>query len=203
MPSFSRTSAVLAMTIVFGAGQAAFAAPPMPNMAAMSSMRHSGGAAYLGQPDLPVTLSMIDAGGGAGNFASSKLIGVLAGAHTSAEVAKLNKQFGEKKVASFLEVFNFVVMDSLKKIKAAGMTLPASPMPDPHDGKALSTALYKLGITPSGKYKVEYMLDGLVSHPIHLAVMKDIDAKYGRAADANYHVVLTQAILDLKALYGL
>jgi hypothetical protein len=47
------------------------------------------------------------------------------------------------------------------------------------------------------------MLDHLVSHPIHVQVMDDIDQKYGRSADANYHVVLTQAVLDLKAAYKL
>lgn len=29
------------------------------------------------------------------------------------------------------------------------------------------------------------------------------DGKYGRDADANYHIVLTQAMLDLKAAYRL
>jgi hypothetical protein len=38
-------------------------------------------------------------------------------------------------------------------------------MPDPKDGKALA-------------------LDTLVTHPVHMQVMKDIDAKFGRAADA-------------------
>ncbi len=208
MKFFSRASAVpamaMAIAIALGMGHTAFAATAMPSMTAMPGMGHSAGeSAYLGKPDLPVTLSMIEAGGGPAHFDSTKLIGVLAGTHASAEVDKLNKQFGTVKVNSFLQVFNFVVADSLKKVKAAGIALPEKPMPDPHDGKALSAALYKLGITPSGKYKVEYMLDGLVSHPIHVAVMKDIDAKYGRAADANYHVVLTQAIMDLKGLYGL
>jgi hypothetical protein len=46
------------------------------------------------------------------------------------------------------------------------------------------------------------MLDGLVSHTIHLKVMDDIDAKYGTTADANYHAVLATAMNDLKTLYG-
>jgi hypothetical protein len=47
------------------------------------------------------------------------------------------------------------------------------------------------------------MLDHAVSHPIHLQVMKDIDAKYGLPADANYHVILAQAMHDLAAAYKL
>jgi hypothetical protein len=47
------------------------------------------------------------------------------------------------------------------------------------------------------------MLDDLVTHPIHVQVMQDIDAKYGVQADGNYHAVLTQAIYDLKSAYQL
>jgi hypothetical protein len=76
-------------------------------------------------------------------------------------------------------------------------------VPAPTDGKALSAALYTAGVTPAGRFDVEYMLDTLVTHPIHVQVMNDIDAKYGVAADGNYHAVLTQAIYDLKSAYKL
>ncbi|MGH7708615.1 MAG: hypothetical protein ACREM6_11950 [Vulcanimicrobiaceae bacterium] len=186
------------------AAAAMLAASAGPSFAAMGPKdRFSSGHAYTGGPDLPVTLSMIVAGGGPSDFDSVKLVGVLAGAKTAAEVAKLKKPFGAENVGSFLKVFNFVVSDSLAKVTAAKVALPSTPNPDPKDGKALSAALYKLGVNSQGKFNVEYMLDGLVSHPIHVAVMNDIDAKFGRAADANYHVVLTQAMEDLKAVYGL
>jgi len=45
------------------------------------------------------------------------------------------------------------------------------------------------------------MLDRAVSHPIHVQVMTDIDAKYGIAKDADYHAILTTAMHDLKAAY--
>jgi hypothetical protein len=97
-----------------------------------------------------------------------------------------------------------VIADSLRLVKANGIALPASPDPDPKDGKALSAALYTAGVdTSTGTYNVEYMLDNLVSHPIHVQVMKDIDAKYGVAADANYHIALLQVMKDLKAAYSL
>ena len=47
------------------------------------------------------------------------------------------------------------------------------------------------------------MLDRLVSHPIHLQVMKDIDAKYGLGVDAQYHAILTTAMKDLAGAYKL
>jgi len=168
-----------------------------------SKARFSSAPVYTGAPQLATTLSMVIAGGGPAAFDSTKLVGVLAGDKTQAEVASLQQKFGADNVKSFLTVFNFVVTDSLKYVKAANIALPSTPSPDPKDGKALAAALYKLGVMPSGSWDVEYMLDGLVSHPIHLKVMDDIDAKYGNAADANYHAVLTQAMMDLKAVYGL
>jgi hypothetical protein len=145
---------------------------------------------------------MVVAGGGPQAFDSAKLVGVLAGDKTQAEVASLTQKFGADNVKSFLTVFNFVVNDALKYVTEAKIALPA-PDPNPSDGKALAAALYKQGINPDGRFDVEYMLDGLVSHGIHVKVMDDIDAKYGAAADANYHAVLTQAMMDLKSVYGL
>jgi hypothetical protein len=173
------------------------------SMMSSEHARYSGAPVYTGKPALATTLSMIVAGGGPKDFDSVKLVGVLAGAKTAAEVASLDQKFGADNVKSFLTVFNFVVNDSVAKVTAAKVALPATPDPSPADGKALAAALYKLGVTPSGSYDVEYMLDALVTHPIHLAVMDDINKKYGMAADGNYHAVLTQAMLDLKSVYGL
>jgi hypothetical protein len=164
--------------------------------------RFSQAGVYAGAPDLPLTLSMVVAGGGPAHFKTTTLVGTLAGANTKAEVAKLTKQFGAQKLQSFLTVFDFVVADSLKIVTAKKVPLPKQPKPDPKDGKALAAALYTAGVS-DGRYNVEIMLDKLVSHPIHVQVMDDIDAKYGRNADANYHIVLTQAMLDLKAAYKL
>ena len=187
---------------------ATLAASTLPSLAqSMSSdapkARFSSATVYTGAPALQTTLSMVIAGGGPSAFSSTKLVGVLAGDKTQAEVQSLTQKFGADDVKSFLNVFNFVVNDSLKYVTEAKIALPSSPSPDPKDGKALAAALYKLGITPAGTYDVEYMLDGLVSHDIHVKVMNDIDAKYGTSADANYHAVLTQAMSDLKSVYGL
>jgi len=197
MPRFTSALAAVAVAAAVGLLQLPGAAQTGGDKA-----RFSNAGVYSGAPDLPLTLSMIVAGGGPAHFKSTTLVGALAGAKTKAEVGKLNKQFGAIKVASFLTVFDFVVSDSLKIVTAKKVTLPKQPKPDPKNGKALAAALYGAGVV-DGRYNVEIMLDKLVSHPIHVQVMDDIDAKYGRNADANYHVVLTQAMLDLKAAYGL
>jgi hypothetical protein len=197
-----RFSRALAASVAFASVCMLIQPPAVAETSADTKARFSEATVYSGAPDLPLTLSMIVAGGGPTDFKSANLVGTLAGTNTKAEVAKLTKQFGAANVQSFLTVFDFVVADSLKIVTAKKIPLPNQPKPDPKDGKALSAALYGGGVT-DGRYNVEIMLDKLVSHPIHVQVMDDIDAKYGRSADANYHVVLTQAILDLKATYGL
>lgn len=134
---------------------------------------------------------------------ATALVGVLAGDKASAEVASLTKKYGAANVAQFIKTFDFVVSDSLAILTKAKIALPKTPEPDPADGKALSAGLYKAGVDPKGKFTVEYMLDHLVSHPVHVQVMKDIDKKYGVEADATYHVALTQVMSALKAVYGL
>ncbi|MBV8373008.1 MAG: hypothetical protein JOY69_07080 [Candidatus Eremiobacteraeota bacterium] len=162
--------------------------------------RFSGPGVYTGKPALPVTLSMVMAGGGPSDFATLTLVKVLAGDKTDAEVAALKQKFGDQKVTNFVTIFPFVVSDSLKIAKAKGVALPSTPMPDPKNGEALAGALRAAGQTGHG-FNVEVMLDRAVSHPIHMQVMSDIDAKYGLAADADYHAVLTQAMHDLASVY--
>jgi len=171
----------------------------------MSHARYSGAPVFSGSPTLPLTLSVVVAGGGPANFDSAKLVGVLAGPLTDAEVKKLSGQFGPDNVGSFLKTFNFVIADALRLVKQNNIALPSTPLPAPNDGKALSAALYTAGVTPAGNFDVEYMLDHLVSHPLHVQIMDDInnDPALGTRADGNYHAVLTQAMLDLKSAYNL
>jgi hypothetical protein len=164
--------------------------------------RFSGPGVYTGPPALQVTLSMVMAGGGPSNFDTVKLLKVLTGPKYNAEVTKLTNQYGKAKVGNFITVFNFIVSDTLKIVTAKHIALPKTPSPNPSDGKALAAALWNAGQTGHG-FNVEVMLDRAVSHPIHVQVMKDIDAKYGIAADADYHAILTTAMHDLASVYGL
>lgn len=172
----------------------------MPNVVDQPS-RFSGPGVYTGPPALPVTLSMIVAGGGPSDFETVTLVKTLAGSKADAEVASLKAKFGADKVTNFVTIFPFVVSDSLKIAKAKGVALPSTPNPDPKDGQALAKALWDAGQT-GHSFNVEVMLDRAVSHGIHDQVMTDIDAKYGVAKDADYHAVLNQAMHDLAAVYG-
>lgn len=161
----------------------------------------------LAAPNLALADALIAAGGGSMTFDAQKLVGTLTGNGplTQTEAAALSKKFGAQNVASFEKTLDFFVSDALAQSAAYGIALPAAPAPDPADGKALAAALYTAGIPPRGRFDSEYLLDALFSHVIHVAVMNDIeaDAELGPKADANYHAVLAQLMLDLKSSYNL
>jgi len=196
-----RLTAALAMALTV-AGTAVASASLMQNVVNQPTRFAGSCCVYTGKPALQVTLSMIEAGGGPSNFDTATLLKVLAGSHFDAEVAKLTKQYGKDQVAQFLKTFDFVVADSLKIVTAKKVALPSKPNPDPKNGPALAGALWAAGQTGEA-YNVEVMLDRAVSHPIHVQVMLDIDKKYGLAADAQYHAILTTAMKDLAAAYHL
>jgi len=201
---FHRLGTLAALVGMF-AMTPALAADKMSGDKMMSkSSARFGGTVYTNNPKLTNTLALIRAGGGPAKFSTVTLVGVLAGDKADAEVASLTKKFGKANVDQFIKTFDFVIADSLRLVKENNVKLPAAPEPDPTNGKALSAALYADGLdSKTGGFNVEYMLDKLVSHPIHVQVMKDIDAKYGAKADGRYHVALTQVMKDLKAVYGL
>lgn len=189
---------------------AAFAALIAPCIASAATMpgvvmqpsRFSGPGVYTGKPALQVTLSMVMAGGGPSNFKTVRLLKTLTGDKFNAEVGKLTKQYGQQKINNFINVFQFIVSDTLKIVNEKHIALPKTPDPDPHNGPALAQALWSAGQTGSG-FNVEVMLDRAVSHGIHDQVMKDIDAKYGVAQDADYHAILNTAMHDLASVYKL
>ena len=137
--------------------------------------RFSGALGYVGKPNLPLTVSLVVAGGGPGKFETTTLVKSPAGHLTEAELKSLTAKYGAEKIGQFVKTFEFVVADTLKIVTAAKIELPA-PQADAKDGN----------------FDVEFMLDNLVSHPI---------AKYGRTADQDYHIILTQTMKDLKAAY--
>jgi hypothetical protein len=180
------------------------AASPVPTATAAPSGagRFGSTAPYTGEPDLAAGLSLLIAGGGVRSFDSSKLMSALGGDQTQAEVGSLEARYGADQVKSFLNVFNFAAEQFVRYIAAAGLVWPTAPVPDPANGKGLTVYLYRLGLPPGGRFDAEYILDRLYSHDVHVKVMDEIDANFGRAADANFHAVLGRALVDLNATYG-
>lgn len=163
--------------------------------------RYSKAPINLGSPNLALTASVVVAGGGAQTFDAGKLLDALTagGPIAQTEMNALRKKFGADNVASFTKAFDFVIDDALAQMSKSGMALPSAALPDAANGK-LAAALSAAGMTPRGSFDVEYLLDTLVTHPIHVQIMNDIDAspEFGPLADANYHAVLAQLFADVK-----
>lgn len=154
-------------------------------------------------PDYGLAASVIQAGGGAERFDTTTLFRALAGHLAGAELFRLRAMFGRRNVASFLDAFQFTVKDFDRIARRDGIALPPSPMPDPHDSKALASALLRSGTTADGSYSVPQLLDHLLSQRIHAEVAADLDRRLGAGADSNYAHILAQAIADMKRANGL
>ena len=165
-------------------------------LSAPASAGWKGPTMFHGTPDLMITSEMVAAGGGAAHFDSKKLVGVMAGQHAPAALAYLTKTYGPANVDAFFRTFTYAVDDSLKYATQKGIKLPPARVPS---GTVLTAQLYHAGTLPNGQYDVGYMLERLVSHPIHMYVMWDINKQphLGKKTDETFHIMLTDAMHKL------
>ena len=153
-----------------------------------------GGPVYAGAPMLNVTASLVKAGGGAESFSIGTLLDSMVGPMAAkAEIRKLTRQYGTERVDHFIMVFNYSVVDALKIATSEGVSLPTPNL----SGKELATALVKEGMDSNGTFWTGYLLDKLLTHKIHMTVMDDIDKKWNKSADKDYHRISNQAHFDL------
>ena len=199
-------AAASASTAAAPASASTAAAPASSSLASMVSANQAagnnwfGGPVYSGKPDLAATAALVQAGGGAANFDFSKALVAMLGEKTvNAEVAKLTKQYGADAVHTFVTGMTFAVKDALKRATAQGVKLPA---PANLKGAALAKALVQAGTAPDGTFWSGYMFDKTISHALHNAVMADIDAGPGQAADGTTHKILNQAMFDVAQALG-
>lgn len=159
-----------------------------------------GGPVYTGDPALAVTAALVKAGGGAENFKfSTALVAMLGEKTVNAEVAKLQKQYGKDKVHTFITGMTYAVNDSLKHATKAGVKLPA---PADLSGAKLAGALVDAGTAKDGTFWAGLLFDHAVSHPIHNAVMNDINKNISPEADMTTHYILNQAMYDVAQALG-
>lgn len=187
-------TAVGAIALAAAMGATAFAGSMMSG-----GTDRYGGPAYMGAPNLAATVELVQDGGGVKNFSFVKALTAMVGPKlVKAEVAKLTKQYGDKNIDQWVKTWDFAVPDAVAVATKAGVKLP----PPAHlSGKQLAAALVKVGST-SGAFWTGDMLDHTISNKVHNAVMDDIDAKYGQAADAEYHKITNQAMYDLAHALG-
>ncbi len=176
------------------------AAAVAANASMSPSMGESHGR-YLGQPDLALTTQMIEAGGGPAHFSSHKLYLYLTGPVAGAEATSLTKRYGAQNVTQFFTTFDQFVHLAVVQVQTKKITLPNV---TPPSGKELAQKLYNAGIMPDGRYDVGYMLEHMLSRPMHVVLMKQVndDPAFGSQKNAEFHVILTAAMRDLHKAYG-
>lgn len=164
-------------------------------------MNMFGGESYQGEPALAVTAALIRSGGGAEDFSFAEaLVNMLGDSVVSAEIDKLNKQYGEDEVKTFIAGMDMAISYSLKRAAEAGVDLPE---PADLEGIELARVLVEAGTASDGVFWSGYLFDKAVSHKIHNQVMADINQKAGYAADKITHKILNQAMYDVAQALGM
>ena len=186
------------------AGRPAAASLPRTATAPAMTMAESHGR-FEGKPDLVLTSSLISAGGGAGDFQSVRLLHVLTGQHFPAELASLQTRFGAPRVAQFTRTFDAFVGLAIADAAANHIALPAPQLILERNSYVLASSLRHSGVMPDGRFDVGFMLEHLLSRPMHVRLMNRVnsDPAVGPAVNADFHIVLTAAMNDLKRLYNL
>ncbi len=171
----------------------------MDNGMSMQTNRF-GGPVYAGAPALNVTVALVVAGGGPEHFSLVTALNHMLGAATvNAEVGKLTKQYGKKRVGEWVSGIDFAVNDTLMIVHEKHITLPP---PAKLSGVELAKTLVGAGTAPDNTFWAGYLFDHALSHGIHNQVMDNTDAKYGAAYDANYHAITNQAFYDVAQALG-
>lgn len=160
-----------------------------------------GGPIYTGAPSLKATAALVRAGGGADNFKfSTALVSMLGEKTVNAEVAKLQKQYGEDAVNTYLSGMTFVIKDGLKRATEAGITLPEAPAD--LKGTKLAGALVDAGTAEDGTFWSGLLFDHAISHKLHVQVMVDVDKKFSHKTDKLVHKIDNQAMYDVAQALG-
>jgi len=156
---------------------------------------------YYGSPNLALTSQMLYAGGGVAKFSSHTLFLYLAGPHAGDEAQSLVKRFGASNVEQFFGTFDEFVRLAAVQIQKQHIALPTA---SPVSGPVLAQQLYQAAIMPDNRFDVGYMLEHLLSRPIHVTLMNEVNANpaFGSAKNASFHVILTAAMQDLYKAYG-
>lgn len=161
-----------------------------------------GGPAYTGAPALEATAALVKAGGGAENFSFANALNAMLGKDTvNSEVEKLNKQYGEEQVQTWLNGMTYAVTEGLKLATQQGIKLP--PAPADLTGAKLATALVKAGTAEDGTFWSGLLFDQALSHDLHNKVMMKINETKGEAVDKTTHKILNQAMYDVAQALGI
>jgi hypothetical protein len=179
-----------------------------------SGMNRYGGPIYTGDPNNELAATFVGAGGGPYAFSIREALVKLVGKPTADdEILKLRNQYGVDRVAQWEDIYDYSVLQATVIAHQNGVHLPPGygsvndffpGMANPEDanGKAIVSDLVKAGTDENHEFHEGLLMDKLISHSVHRRVMNDIDSKYGPAADASYHQITDQLMVDLAHLDG-
>lgn len=179
-----------------------------------SGMNRYGGPIYTGDANGELAATFLSTGGGPYAFSIKEALHKLIGQSASEdEIASLRTQFGAQRVAQWMDVFDYSVAQAAVIQHENNVVMPAgyASIHDYFPAMAIPGDANRLGIvgdlvsagTNDNKFYEGLLLDKLVSHSVHRRVMNDIDSKYGPAADADYHIITDQLMVDLAHYAGL
>ena len=202
------TEAMIGQRLLFSAlalSLALFVTVAGPARAASGEMSMTSHGRYLGTPDLPLLAAMLAAGGGPRHFYGLTLSAMLTAQHRDAEVASLTSRFGARRMTRFFATFDTFVDEAVDVAIAKHVVLPRANPVLARNSYELAASLRAAGIMPDGRFDIGYFVEHLVSRPIHKEVMDRVNAdpKIGPAANADFHLILTAEMDDLKSLYHL
>jgi hypothetical protein len=130
---------------------------------------------------------------------------MLAAQHSADEVQRLDARFGVPRVQQYFRTFDTFVDASMFDMKIRHIRLPRPNPALAHNPYVLAASLRAAGVMPDGRFDVGYFIEHLVSRPVHKDVMKAANAlpTIGPKKNADFHVILTSEMDDLKSLYHL
>ncbi|MDN5874412.1 MAG: hypothetical protein L0H29_08545 [Sinobacteraceae bacterium] len=152
-----------------------------------------GGRAYLGQPKLQLTATLVEAGGGLGDFSFNRALGSMLGPKQArAEISNLKAQYGTRRVRDFFTGMDYAIHKGARLAINAGLKLRFDENPN-LQGLKLARALVEAGLAADGTF----WFDSLLSHRLHNTMMLDMDVELSAATDTDSHRILNQTMYDV------
>ena len=148
---------------------------------------------YHGPPDLELAARLVQAGTGEHGYRSKVLFARLYGEDAQQEKQRLVKRYGAPAVAQFFPMLDYSVYDIVRlATTVAHAKIPAAAAQQ--NPAALQRDLIRAGTIPDGRYDVGYMLERMMTHPLHHLLMKDLDAVYGPKDNGRFHEMLASVV---------
>lgn len=138
-----------------------------------------------GAPDARLASTFIGAGGGAGSFSTIRAFDRMLG--PSAVIAQerlMRVRFGSRDADRFFRMFTYAVSDAWTRASRANIRFPNATSQSGSVSQA--RRLIRAGVSREGSFDTTHLFAQLFSLPVAIAVMNDLDAKYGQGSSQTF-----------------